>query len=167
MIRRPPRSTLFPYTTLFRSVFPEIKDLKYEGYTVKDEIIEVTDEEVEDTLTRLQVEKSTYEQVEDAISDEDLVVVDYEVLEEDQKVTNQFIKVGSEIIPQEISDSLKGKKAGDSFEVTVTFPDDYVNKNFSGKTLTLKGTVNEVKRLKIAELNDDFAKDLEIGRAHV
>src|SRR2546427_2400139 len=23
MIRRPPRSTLFPYTTLFRSVFPE------------------------------------------------------------------------------------------------------------------------------------------------
>src|SRR3712207_8746180 len=25
MIRRPPRSTLFPYTTLFRSYFPEIK----------------------------------------------------------------------------------------------------------------------------------------------
>src|SRR2546430_8896682 len=23
MIRRPPRSTLFPYTTLFRSIFPE------------------------------------------------------------------------------------------------------------------------------------------------
>src|SRR5438445_2451231 len=26
MIRRPPRSTLFPYTTLFRSVMPEIND---------------------------------------------------------------------------------------------------------------------------------------------
>src|SRR3712207_7286287 len=25
MIRRPPRSTLFPYTTLFRSKYPEIK----------------------------------------------------------------------------------------------------------------------------------------------
>src|SRR5256885_12039497 len=25
MIRRPPRSTLFPYTTLFRSVLPEIR----------------------------------------------------------------------------------------------------------------------------------------------
>src|SRR5256885_7869391 len=24
MIRRPPRSTLFPYTTLFRSAFPEV-----------------------------------------------------------------------------------------------------------------------------------------------
>src|SRR2546425_1377614 len=26
MIRRPPRSTLFPYTTLFRSVLPGIRD---------------------------------------------------------------------------------------------------------------------------------------------
>src|SRR3989454_12063508 len=27
MIRRPPRSTLFPYTTLFRSLAPEVRDL--------------------------------------------------------------------------------------------------------------------------------------------
>src|SRR2546428_5665665 len=26
MIRRPPRSTLFPYTTLFRSLFPDVVD---------------------------------------------------------------------------------------------------------------------------------------------
>jgi len=139
---------------------PEIKDLKYEGYTVKDETVDVTDEEVEATTKRLQTEKSTYELVEDAISDGDLVVVDYEIAEEDQKVTGQFIKVGSDIIPREISDTLKGRKAGDPFEVSASFPDDYVNKNFSGRTLTLKGTVNEVKRLKRAELNDEFAKDL-------
>src|SRR3712207_9172222 len=30
MIRRPPRSTLFPYTTLFRSAVPERIDLKTE-----------------------------------------------------------------------------------------------------------------------------------------
>src|SRR2546430_10453390 len=36
MIRRPPRSTLFPYTTLFRSVYP--LDGRHDGgyYTVKD-----------------------------------------------------------------------------------------------------------------------------------
>src|SRR3712207_7835272 len=28
MIRRPPRSTLFPYTTLFRSAFPHKKEVK-------------------------------------------------------------------------------------------------------------------------------------------
>src|SRR5260370_14395869 len=33
MIRRPPRSTLFPYTTLFRSV--EIKDLELHGSVIR------------------------------------------------------------------------------------------------------------------------------------
>ncbi|NOZ25214.1 MAG: trigger factor [Nitrospirae bacterium] len=139
---------------------PEIGDLKYEGYTVKDETVEVTDEEVENTTRRLQAEKSTYEKVEDTISEGDLVVVDYEIVEEDQKVTGQFIKVGTDIIPREISEALTGRKAGEPFEVTASFPEDYVNKNFSGKTLTLKGTINEVKRLKQAELDDGFAKDL-------
>src|SRR5256885_4112677 len=32
MIRRPPRSTLFPYTTLFRSVLPEVPTLQELGY---------------------------------------------------------------------------------------------------------------------------------------
>src|SRR2546425_13093268 len=32
MIRRPPRSTLFPYTTLFRSVFMDLAALTWNGY---------------------------------------------------------------------------------------------------------------------------------------
>src|SRR2546430_4386192 len=29
MIRRPPRSTLFPYTTLFRSIFSQVSDIAW------------------------------------------------------------------------------------------------------------------------------------------
>ncbi len=139
---------------------PEIKDIKYEGIEVTDEDIEVTDEDIEETIERLKIEKSTYEQVEGQIQDDDLVMVDYEVVEEGKKVENQFIKVGSEVLPEAISDALKGKKKGDDFEVTTEFPDDFANKNFAGKTLTLKGTIKEVKRLKIATVDDEFAKDL-------
>src|SRR2546427_4490930 len=32
MIRRPPRSTLFPYTTLFRSVWPELRGKREDGF---------------------------------------------------------------------------------------------------------------------------------------
>src|SRR5688572_31313677 len=31
MIRRPPRSTLFPYTTLFRSRSPDLRVLRWQG----------------------------------------------------------------------------------------------------------------------------------------
>src|SRR5256885_12947264 len=35
MIRRPPRSTLFPYTTLFRSKTPSNKKVKKENFMLK------------------------------------------------------------------------------------------------------------------------------------
>src|SRR5256885_9529485 len=33
MIRRPPRSTLFPYTTLFRSLFDEVEAFAVDGFS--------------------------------------------------------------------------------------------------------------------------------------
>ncbi|RMG69546.1 MAG: trigger factor [Nitrospirae bacterium] len=139
---------------------PKIEELNYEGIEVTEEEIVVTDQDVEDTLERLKLEKSSYEPVEGEIENDDLVMVDYEVVEEEKKVENQFIKVGSEILPEDISLALKGKKKGDDFEVTADFPEDFANKNFAGKKLTLKGTIKEVKRLKLATIDDDFAKDL-------
>lgn len=140
---------------------PEIENLDYQGLKVEDEPVEVTDEDIERTIERLQTEKSSYESIkDDIVRDDDLVVVDYEIVEEEQNVTGQFIKIGSDIIPQEISDALKGKKVDDPFEVRATFPDEYINKNLSGKTLTLKGSIREIRRLKKAELTDDFAKEL-------
>src|SRR2546427_13285125 len=38
MIRRPPRSTLFPYTTLFRSLGPEVKNGEVKIGDIKTEI---------------------------------------------------------------------------------------------------------------------------------
>src|SRR3954467_790654 len=40
MIRRPPRSTLFPYTTLFRSLFRAIASVDSQGLLVDDEEIQ-------------------------------------------------------------------------------------------------------------------------------
>src|SRR3712207_6899108 len=37
MIRRPPRSTLFPYTTLFRSAAPDVRDAVVGGGRVVEE----------------------------------------------------------------------------------------------------------------------------------
>src|SRR5260370_1720858 len=42
MIRRPPRSTLFPYTTLFRSLGP-VRDIEPPGRAIYRHIIEATD----------------------------------------------------------------------------------------------------------------------------
>src|SRR5260221_12871874 len=40
MIRRPPRSTLFPYTTLFRSVLPQVEELPQSSVAVQVRVTE-------------------------------------------------------------------------------------------------------------------------------
>src|SRR2546427_4960813 len=40
MIRRPPRSTLFPYTTLFRSVFPNLFNTEDSTVTFLENVLE-------------------------------------------------------------------------------------------------------------------------------
>src|SRR2546422_8618272 len=59
MIRRPPRSTLFPYTTLFRSVYRNERSgtlhgmLRVRGLTMDDAHIFLREDQIEDEIFRL------------------------------------------------------------------------------------------------------------------
>src|ERR1051325_12213583 len=52
MIRRPPRSTLFPYTTLFRSVQHEIAAVRAKRDVLETEVLERLDAEERDAAGR-------------------------------------------------------------------------------------------------------------------
>ncbi len=139
---------------------PEVEEIKYEGFVVEDEKIEVSDEDIKRGLERLQIEKSTYEDVDRESQEGDFVIIDYKILEEEKDLEGQIVKIGSELVPAELSEALKSKKKGEEFETKVTFPEDFPNKNLAGKTLTLKGKVKEIKVMKKPEINDQLAKDL-------
>src|SRR2546427_5937367 len=69
MIRRPPRSTLFPYTTLFRSISPAssgtplgtIQTASLPGGTLADALAEVERRMIADALRRHRSEEHTSE----------------------------------------------------------------------------------------------------------
>src|SRR5690349_22126181 len=74
MIRRPPRSTLFPYTTLFRS------DLK--GLTVKKPKIDVKNENVDQAMQNLREQQGALVPVEDrGVEPKDYLLADVHVKE--------------------------------------------------------------------------------------
>jgi len=152
--RKSPLSMIFTI-----EVMPEIEKLNYEGMKVQDEEITVEEKELESLLSRAKAEHVKYEQVERPIEENDLVTVDYDIVEEDLKREGQVIKVGSEQFPKELSDQLKGKTKSGTFDVKLTFPSDHPSE-FKGKTLTFRGEIKEVKVLVLPELDDAFAADL-------
>src|SRR5256885_3591699 len=54
MIRRPPRSTLFPYTTLFRSVLEDIRGAAQHGRHVQPAVVPAVEVRSEEHMSELQ-----------------------------------------------------------------------------------------------------------------
>ncbi|MNI59674.1 Trigger factor [compost metagenome] len=49
---------------------------------------------------------------------------------------------------------------GETREIQVTFPENYHSENLSGKEVTFKVKLNEIKAKELPELDDEFAKDV-------
>src|SRR3712207_9329967 len=74
MIRRPPRSTLFPYTTLFRSELQAILDSpQRQRQIIRDELAEIVDKYGDDRRTQF-VANDGDVSMEDLIAEEEVVV---------------------------------------------------------------------------------------------
>jgi len=140
-------------------VLPELEGLKYEGIKIKSHEIKVDGKEVEDVLQSLRQDKAVFEPTEDPLAEGDVAVMDYEVKEEGRSYEGQVFKVGAESMPPEFSKALIGKKKGETFEAPVKFPGDYAAKEVAGKELTFNITLKDTKKVKLPELDDEFAKD--------
>src|SRR2546422_8172328 len=73
MIRRPPRSTLFPYTTLFRSVLvqvlDELDDAALEEERVAPDVVLVLDDDLQPAVQECQLAQPVRERIERELAD--------------------------------------------------------------------------------------------------
>ena len=127
------------------TVKPEVKLGDYKELTVEKQDREVTEEDVDARIKREQEAQAELVIKEDeAAENGDTVVIDFEGF-----------------LGDEAFEGGKGTKAGDSKDVTVTFPEDYQAEDLAGKEAVFKVTVHEVKAKELPELDDEFAKDVD------
>jgi trigger factor len=142
-------------------VMPKIKDLRYEGVKVKKVSLKVNEEDVETTINRLREEKAVYEPSEEPVANGDLVVLDYEVKNDDRSFKDEVFKVGSDLMPASFSERLIGMKKSEEAEIDITFPEDFQSEEMAGKELSFKLTVKDIKKVDLPAVDDEFAKDLD------
>ena len=149
------------------TVKPEVKLGDYKDLTVEKQDREVTDEDVDARIKREQEAQAELVIKEDeAAENGDTVVIDFEgFLGEETfeggKGENYSLELGSNSFIPGFEEQLVGTKAGESKDVTVTFPEDYQAEDLAGKEAVFKVTVHEVKAKELPELDDEFAKDID------
>jgi trigger factor len=145
-------------------VKPEVGELKYDGIILKKKTFSVEDDEVEKAITMLQESKALYSSTEDELQEGDMVIVDSEAFIDSQLKEELSYKefpfiLGSEAMPREFSEALKGRKKGDTVEVKLKFEDSHPNKTIAGKEITYKISITEAKKKNLPPLDDEFAKE--------
>jgi trigger factor len=148
---------------------PTIEAVEYRGVPVQDVSAEPTDDEVNRTLDRLREAHAEFHPIEGrAAAPGDYAVADIagsfvEILApgqtpktfRDEKLT---LEVGHADSMPEINDALRGALPGQSRKFRKSFPDDFPNEEFRGKTVDYDLTLVALKEKRLPEVNDEFAK---------
>jgi trigger factor len=146
---------------------PEIKDLNYDGIALKEKTFTVEEDEVQTAINVFQARRAVLKVSENPIKEDDVAVIDCDAFVDGKKVDELSLKdyplmLGTpQKMPQEFSDSIKGKKTGESFDANITFDKDYPDKTVADKEVNFKIKVNEVKERVLPPLDDEFAKGFD------
>ena len=149
------------------AITPETKVTDYKGLDYKVEEATATDEEINDEVERMRNQYAELEVTDKKSKDGDTVNIDYEGFKDGEpfdggKADGYDLELGSGQFIPGFEEQLVGKGAGEEVEVNVKFPEEYHAEELKGAAALFKVKVNEVKKKVVPDLDDEFAKDLNI-----
>lgn len=153
--------------TAFIEIYPEFELPDFSKVSAEKLVADVTEKDIEEMIETLRKQRQTWEVVEREAADKDMVNIDYVGKKEGEefdggKAAGQNLVIGSERMIPGFEDGLKGKKAGDSFTLPLTFPAEYQNAELAGAEVEFDMTVNSVSEEKMPEVDEEFFKSFGV-----
>jgi trigger factor len=163
---RPDAEFTFSFTV---EVPPEVDLLPYETIAVEKTDWQITPAHVEHELTHVAEGAAVWQPVGDREIAEkgDMAVVDFEgridgVAFEGGKAEEYEIVLGSGRLIPGFEDQIIGQKKDANFDVTVTFPEEYPNKDLAGKTAVFASSLKDLKVKVVPTIDDELAGTLGV-----
>ncbi len=145
---------------------PEVTIDGYKGLSVTRKVEEVTEDAVNAEIEKVQKRNARTEEITDRPAQlGDTVNIDYEgfnagVAFDGGKAEGYALALGSGSFIPGFEDAIVGHSVGESFDIEVTFPEDYHAEELKGAAVTFKINLHGISAQILPELDDEFAKDV-------
>ncbi len=142
-------------------VYPEIELKDLAGVELEKQTAEITDADLDKMIETLQKQQADWTEVDRAAAEGDRVKIDFEGFIDGEafeggKAEGHDLVLGSGAMIPGFEAGLEGKKAGEEFDLEVSFPEDYHAENLKGKAAVFKTKVQSVSAQELPELNEEF-----------
>ena len=156
----------FEYTMALE-ILPELPEADFSGLGLEKLIPDIPDDDVQKALERLAESQRKSEVVERPAQSGDIIVADTvgRIAGEEipgSRGEGRNIELGAEGLLPGFTEQLTGVSAGETRNVTVTFPAEYGNPEMAGKEGVFEITVKEVRERQPAKIDDSLAEEMAL-----
>ncbi len=146
-------------------VKPEVTLKNYKGIEATKNVQQVTDEDVDHEIQHARERASRMIEVDREAKSGDFATIDYlgtvdGVAFDGGKDEGHKLELGSGSFIPGFEDQVIGHKAGDEFDVSVKFPEDYHAEELKGKDAVFAVKLHKLEEKELPALDDEFAKDV-------
>lgn len=143
-------------------VMPKIKIGDYKNLKSTAKKVSVTKKDISEITDRLKKGFASKKTVQRPAKLTDEVNIDFEgkkdgIAFDGGKGEKYDLVLGSNSFIPGFEDGIIGKKTGETFDLKLTFPEDYHVDNLKGAEVVFTTTINEIKEVVEPELNDELA----------
>jgi len=151
--------------TMSFEVLPKVELSELKTLTVEKPVAEVSSAEIDKALMRIREGNLAYEAKTEPASEGDRVTIDFVGSIDGEPfeggaAEDSHVLLGKRMFIPGFEEGLDGATAGETRDITATFPEAYQAKHLAGKDAVFAVTVREVATPRLPELDDEFAKTL-------
>ena len=150
----------FSFSVTFE-VFPEVELKGLENIEVEKPVVEISDADLDKMVDVLRKQQATWTESQEAVKAEDRVTIDFVGSVDGEefeggKATDFVLAMGQGRMIPGFEEGIVGHKAGEQFDIDVTFPAEYHAENLKGKAAKFDITLKKVEVMVLPELTDEF-----------
>jgi trigger factor len=150
------------YTATFE-IMPEFPAVDVSALDIHRSVAAVTDADIDKMLETLRLQRRSFDEVVRDSVEGDFVMFEYTAAAGDYRFPVEGAEragsvLGSGTLFKALEEALTGRKADESFETEIAFPEDFRNEQLAGKTAQVGFSIIKVQEPKLPDIDAEFAK---------